>query len=221
MNIEENLKRFKNITEDDQLTLVAVTKTHPVELLREAYAAGLKDFGENRVQELIEKFEELPKDICWHMIGHLQRNKVKQIAAFIHLIHSVDSFRLLKEINKQGENVGRVINCLLQIHIAKEDTKFGLDETELLEILDSEEFRAMNNIKVCGLMGMATNTRDGEQVRKEFKYLKELYDRIKGKYQSTNIDFSELSMGMSSDYTIALEEGSTMIRVGSAIFGKR
>ncbi|WP_026135671.1 YggS family pyridoxal phosphate-dependent enzyme [Nafulsella turpanensis] len=221
MNIAENIKRFENIIQNDSCTLIAVSKTKPVEDILEAYEAGLKDFGENKVQELTEKFEQLPKDIRWHMIGHLQRNKVKYIASFVHLIHSVDSWRLLKEINKQGEKVGRTINCLLQVHIAREETKFGLSEEELLELLQSPEFAALGHIQVTGLMGMATNTENLERIREEFHYLRELFDRIRTDYTLPNAEMKELSMGMSSDYLTALEEGSTMVRIGSALFGSR
>lgn len=221
MSIAENIEKFKNVILNDKCTLIAVSKTKPAEDILEAYAAGLKDFGENKVQEMTEKFEQLPKDIRWHMIGHLQRNKVKYIAPFVHLIHSVDSLRLLQEINKQGAKAGRTINCLLQIHIAREETKFGLSEEEAAELLSSEEFSLLGNVRICGLMGMATNTEDIERIRNEFQYLKTLHEKFKLKYRHINIDMKELSMGMSSDYWIAIEEGSSMIRVGSAIFGQR
>lgn len=221
MSIVENIEKFRNILEDEKITLVAVSKTKPVEYILEAYGAGLKDFGENKAQEMTEKFELLPKDIRWHMIGHLQRNKVKYIAPFVHLIHSVDSMRLLKEIEKQGSNAGRIINCLLQVHIAREETKFGLNEEELEELLQSKGFAGMTHVKIKGLMGMATNTEDIERVRNEFRYLRELFDRIKANYKLPNTEIDTLSMGMSSDYFIAIEEGSTMVRVGSAIFGSR
>lgn len=221
MNIKENIQRFKNILNNENVTLIAVSKTHPAELVLEAYAEKVKDFGENKVQEMVEKFEELPKDINWHMIGHLQRNKVKYIASFVHLIHSVDSERLLQEIDKQGEKVGRVVNCLLQVHIAKEETKFGLSEEELFSLFNNPQLPMMRHIRICGLMGMATNTEDGDIIRGEFRYLKNLFEKIKSEYHLANVNMQELSMGMSSDYTIALEEGSTMVRVGSAIFGNR
>ena len=221
MSIAENIEKFKNVTNSDQCTLVAVSKTKPAEDILEAYATGIKDFGENKAQEMVEKFEQLPKDIRWHMIGHLQRNKVKYIAPFVHLIHSVDSLRLLQEIDKQGEKAGKTINCLLQIHIAREETKFGLSEEELIALLNSEEFVNMGHVKVLGLMGMATNTENPERIRNEFQYLRELFNRIKDTISHPNVEMKELSIGMSSDYIIALEEGSTMIRVGSAIFGKR
>ncbi len=201
-------------------TLVAVSKTKPDADILEAYQTGHLDFGENKVQELTKKAEELPKDIRWHMIGHLQRNKVKYIAPFVHLIHGVDSFKLLKEINKQGKKTDRVIDCLLQIHIAEEDTKFGLDKNELLEILESDDLKEMTHIRVTGLMGMATNTDDEEQVRREFRGLKNLFDEIKNS-DHTIVQINTLSMGMSGDYTIAIEEGSSMVRIGSAIFGSR
>ncbi|AHM59534.1 alanine racemase domain-containing protein [Flammeovirgaceae bacterium 311] len=221
MNIQENIQRFKNILNNENVTLIAVSKTHPFELVLEAYSEGVKNFGENKVQEMVDKFEQLPKDINWHMIGHLQRNKVKYIASFVHLIHSVDSERLLQEIDKQGQKVGRVINCLLQVHIAKEETKFGLSEEELFALLNNPEIQQLRHVQITGLMGMATNTGDGELIRQEFRYLKSLFEQIKLNYQLGNITMHELSMGMSSDYTIALEEGTTMVRVGSAIFGSR
>ncbi len=201
-------------------TLVAVSKTKPNADIQEAYEGGQLDFGENKVQELVQKAEELPKDIRWHMIGHLQSNKVKYIAPFVCLIHGVDSLKLLKEVNKQGKKVDRVIECLLQIHIAEESTKFGLNEEELMDILNGEVFAGLTHVKVVGLMGMATNTSDETQIRKEFRELKSLFDKLKDSDQ-TNFEMNILSMGMSSDFPIALEEGSSMIRVGSAIFGTR
>ena len=221
MNIAENVEKFKNIIQNDSCTLVAVSKTKPVSAILEAYEAGLKDFGENKAQELTEKFEQLPKDIHWHMIGHLQRNKVKYIAPFVHLIHSVDSVRLLAEIDKQGKKVGRVIPCLLQVHIAQEENKFGFSGEELIALLESEAFVGMTHVQVQGLMGMATNTNNDEQIRNEFQYLRELFEQIKATYSFPNAKMDTLSMGMSSDYLIALEEGSTMVRVGSALFGAR
>ena len=221
MSIAENIRKFENITSTEGCTLIAVSKTKPAEDILQAYQAGIKDFGENKVQEMTDKFEQLPKDIRWHMIGHLQRNKVKYIAPFVHLIHSIDSLRLLKEVEKQGEKAGKVVNCLLQIHIAKEDTKFGLSEEELEELLHSKQFADMTHVKIKGLMGMATNTDNLERIRNEFRYLKELFEDIKSNYSHPNLEMQELSMGMSSDYIIALEEGSTMVRVGSAIFGNR
>ncbi len=182
----------------------------------EAYNAGQRVFGENKIQEMEAKWQEMPKDISWHMIGHVQRNKVKYMAPFVSLIHAVDSLKLLKEINKQALKNDRIINCLLQIKIAEEDSKFGMLESDALSILNSEEIRSFQNIKVIGLMGMATFTDDEDQIRAEFQKLKTFYDKVSGKF-----DFSELSMGMSSDYGLAIEKGSTMVRVGSAIFGER
>lgn len=216
MNITANLQQIK-ASIPEHVTLVAVSKTKPNEAILEAYQAGQRIFGENKVQELTEKHESLPKDIEWHMIGHLQSNKVKYIAPFVSLIHGVDSFKLLKEINKRAAQNERVINCLLQIHIAEEDTKFGFDEKEVIELIKSEAFQHLKNIKVVGLMGMATFTDDENQIRKEFKTLKNLFD----KFQISNHQFQILSIGMSGDYQLAIEEGSTMIRVGSSIFGER
>ena len=221
MSIAENISKFNQEIAPFNAQLIAVSKTKPNEDLLQAYEANQRDLGENKVQELTRKHEELPKDIRWHMIGHLQRNKVKYIAPFVHLIHAVDSLRLLVEINKQAEKNERVINCLLQVYIAKEESKFGLDEKELEELLNSDQFAELNNIKVVGLMGMATNTDNEEVVRKEFKSLKALFEELKSKYNSDRVELKELSMGMTGDYKIALEEGSTMIRVGSAIFGSR
>lgn len=214
--IKDNLLSIKNSI-PPHVTLIAVSKTNPTQAILDAYEAGQRIFGENKVQELVDKYERLPKDIEWHMIGHLQSNKVKYIAPFVKLIHGVDSLRLLQEINKRAEQNNRIIDCLLQIHIAKEETKFGFDEKEVVEALQSEEFKKMNNIKIVGLMGMATNTDDESQIRKEFKSLKQLFDKL----SAFNFQLSTLSMGMSSDYKLAIEEGSTMIRVGSSIFGQR
>lgn len=221
MSIAENILKFNSEIEPFNAQLIAVSKTKPNKDLLQAYEAGQRDLGENKVQELTGKFEELPKDIRWHMIGHLQRNKVKYIAPFVHLIHGVDSLRLLVEINKQAAKNNRVINCLLQVYIAKEESKFGLDETELEELLNSAEFAQMENVKIVGLMGMATNTENEAVIRNEFKGLKSLFEEIKTKYNSEKVEMKEISMGMTGDYKIALEEGSTMIRVGSAIFGSR
>ncbi|GAB4507578.1 MAG: YggS family pyridoxal phosphate-dependent enzyme [Allomuricauda sp.] len=216
MSVKDNLTKIKSELPEG-VTLVAVSKTKPNEDILEAYEAGQRIFGENKVQEMVQKWEDLPKDIEWHMIGHVQRNKVKYMAEFVSLIHGVDSPRLLKEINKQAKKHDRVIPCLLQIHIAEEDTKFGLDEKELNELVDSDEFKTMEHIKIVGLMGMATFTEDMNQVRREFAQLKSLYDHLKAKLTDINI----LSMGMSGDYTVAIEEGSTMVRIGSSIFGAR
>ncbi len=203
------------------VTLVAVSKTKPIELLKEAYAAGQRHFGENRVQELEEKYNALPKDICWHMIGHLQSKKVKTIASFVHLIHGVDSFKLLAEINKQALKNMRTIDCLLQFFIAQEETKFGFDLEEALEMLGSDEFAALKNIRLVGIMGMATFTENTNQIRAEFKTLASYFDQLKSTHFSNDPSFKEISMGMSGDYAIAIEEGSTMVRIGSAIFGGR
>ena len=200
--------------------LVAVTKTKPLNLLQEAYEAGCKLFGENKVQEMAEKQAQLPKDIAWHMIGHLQTNKVKYIAPFVALIHSVDSLKVLQEINKQAAKNNRVIECLLQIHIAEEESKFGFSREEVNELLDSEELTVMKNVRIVGLMGMATNTDSETQIRKEFKGLRTLFDSLKAR-ETDRVTMRELSMGMSGDYRIAVEEGSTLVRVGSAIFGAR
>ncbi len=201
--------------------LIAVSKTHPTERIMEAYEAGQRDFGENKVQELVEKYEVLPKDIRWHMIGHLQSNKVKYIAPFVHLIHGVDSFNLLKEINKQGQKNGRRISCLLQFHIAQEDTKFGLSLEEAEAFLAGPEFSLLNHVRICGVMGMATFTENTTQIRQEFQNLHSIYQELLSNYFSSNAEFKEISMGMSDDYTIAIEEASTLIRVGSKIFGRR
>ena len=201
--------------------LVAVSKTKPVEAIQQFYDVGQRIFGENRVQELSVKYEQLPKDICWHMIGSLQRNKVKIIAPFIDLIHSVDSFRLLKEINKQAKNNDRVIHCLLQFHIAEEQTKAGLTLAEAESILQSEAFGLLQNIVVKGVMGMATFTDNQSQIQQEFAKLKSIFDQLKQGYFSEDSQFKEISMGMSGDYDIALKEGSTLVRVGSKLFGAR
>jgi len=200
--------------------LVAVTKTKPTSLLTEAYEAGARLFGENKVQEMVAKYEELPKDIEWHMIGHLQTNKVKYMAPFVSLVHSVDSLKLLKEINKEAEKNDRIIDCLLQIYIAREETKFGLSEEEALEIITSAELAALSNVKIVGLMGMASNTDDPNVVRNEFRGLKNTFESFKA-HENGQVTMRELSMGMSGDYLIAQEEGSTLVRVGSAIFGSR
>ncbi len=202
--------------------LVVVSKTQPVARILEIYQkAGQRIFGENRPQEMLEKQAALPADIEWHLIGHLQTNKVKSIAPFVALIHSVDSLRLLQEIDKQALKNNRVINCLLQFHIAQEETKFGLSEQEAIEILQSPEFAVLQNVRICGVMGMASFTEDTEQVRKEFRALKTVFDHLKAKFFPKSTHFHEISMGMSGDWRIALEEGSTMLRIGSLIFGER
>ena len=220
-----NFESYKNIVEElkaKNVTLVAVSKTKPAEEILALYQLGQRDFGENYVQELTDKYEQLPKDICWHFIGHLQSNKVKYIAPFVSLIHGVDSKKLLTEINKQAGKCNRVIDCLLQIHIAKEETKFGLDENELKELFatDATDLENYQNIRIRGLMGMASFTDDMEKVRSEFKFLKSLFDKISG-MSMVNSQWSILSMGMSADYKIAIEEGSNMVRIGSLLFGKR
>jgi len=219
MSISENLLNIKNHLPNN-VTLVAVSKTKPSNDILKAYATGHRIFGENKIQEMVAKHEELPKDIEWHMIGHIQRNKVKYMASFVSLIHAVDSLRLLKEINKQALKNNRTINCLLQIKIASEETKFGLTEAEVKELLASEEFKSFQNIKIVGLMGMATFTSDKNQLQEEFGLLKNIFDNVCN-LKTTNCQLNTLSMGMSDDYPIALENGSTMIRVGSSIFGKR
>lgn len=221
MSVGENIKDFKSQLNQTNCKLIAVSKTKPVEQILEAYNAGQLDFGENKVQELREKPNQLPKDIRWHMIGHVQTNKVKYIAPFIFLIHAVDSLKLLIEINKQALKNDRIINCLLQAHIAEEEHKFGLDKSGLQKLLSSPEFLSLLNIKISGLMGMATYTNDQDQIRSEFKTLKRISHDIKSKYSGPNLEMKEISMGMSDDYPIAIEEGSTMIRVGSKIFGAR
>ncbi|HSI76139.1 MAG TPA: YggS family pyridoxal phosphate-dependent enzyme [Lunatimonas sp.] len=221
MSIKENLNRIKNTFSSPTCLLIAVSKTKPVSAIQEAYDAGIRDFGENKVQEMAEKAPQLPDDIRWHMIGHLQRNKVKFISSFVHLIHGVDSLRLLEQINKEGQKAGRVISCLLQIHIAKEETKFGLDEQELKEILLGDAIRNMEHIHIAGFMGMATYTEDTDTIREEFSYLRTLMEQFKLDNLPQQVNLKELSMGMSADYLIAQEEGSTMVRIGSAIFGAR
>jgi PLP dependent protein len=212
-----NQKNYFDIVKllGENIVLVAVSKTKPVESIQELYDLGHRDFGENYVQELEEKHSQLPKDIRWHFIGHLQSNKIKYIAPFVHLIHGIDSFKLLKEVDKQAKKINRTIDVLLQVHIAQEETKFGLDGNELDELLiaNSNQLLKLENVNVCGLMGMASFTDDKEKIRTEFKYLKSLFDKY-AKLQT-------LSMGMSSDYTIAMEEGTTMVRIGSLIFGER
>ncbi|WP_294142468.1 YggS family pyridoxal phosphate-dependent enzyme [uncultured Sanguibacteroides sp.] len=219
-DISEHLEQVLNNL-PQQVKLIAVSKTKPIEAIEEAYKAGQRVFGENRVQELVEKYEALPKDIEWHLIGHLQTNKVKYVAPFVAMIHGVESLRLLDTINKEGEKNGRVIPCLLQFHIAEEETKFGLNEAEAKELLESEIYGRMKNIHIVGVMGMATFTEDREQVRKEFHHLKTIFDGLRQNYFAHDPAFKELSMGMSGDYPIAVEEGSTMVRVGSFIFGYR
>lgn len=222
MSITENIRSIQNQIKAYNCRFIAVGKTKPVSMLMEAYHAGIRDFGENKVQELTEKYEQMPKDVQWHMIGHLQRNKVKYIVPFIYLIHAVDSLKLLQEIEKQAGKIGRQINCLLQIHIAEEESKFGLSEEELLSMLHSDELRNSQYVRIVGLMGMATFTDVQDQVRKEFKNLKRIFDKVKSEPDLPgHVQMRELSMGMSGDYHIALEEGSTLVRIGTTIFGSR
>lgn len=219
-HIKQNLESFRSELPEN-VKLIAVSKTKPVEDIREAYDNGHRIFGENKAQELKDKQPELPDDIQWHFIGHMQTNKVKYIAPFVSLIHSVDRFKVLKEINKEGQKNNRIIPCLLQFHIAEEDTKFGFDWNEVKEMLESEAYQNLANIRIDGVMAMATFTEDTEQIRREFRQLKSFFDNLKSGYFSNNEHFKELSTGMTNDYKIAIEEGSTMIRVGSAIFGAR
>lgn len=221
MSIADNIRSLKKETEARKVTLIAVSKTKPVEEIREAYDAGQRLFGENMVQELVEKQEHLPKDIQWHLIGHLQSNKVKYIAPFISMIHSVDSLKLLQEINKHAEKNSRVIDCLLQIYIADEETKYGLGFDEAVGLLRNDERNNLQHIRIHGLMGIATNTDNEKQIKEEYYELKTFFDGIKQSFFRNDAAFDTLSMGMSSDYKIAIEQGSTMVRLGSTIFGQR
>jgi PLP dependent protein len=220
MSITLNLLSLRNEL-PTSVKLIAISKTKSVEQIMEAYRAGQRVFGENKVQELLPKHESLPKDIEWHLVGHLQTNKVKYIASFVDLIHSIDSLSLLREVDKQGRKINKVVKCLLQVYIAAEETKFGMDEKELLEMLSSPGFLACDNVEVVGLMGMATYTDNEAQIRKEFRSLVQLFNKLKSTVFIDKPAFKEISMGMSSDYKIAMEEGSTMVRVGSRIFGER
>ncbi len=217
--IKENLKNIQQHI-PNHVTLVAVSKTKPIVDIQEAYDAGQRVFGENKVQEMVTKYDELPKDIEWHMIGHLQRNKVKYMAHFVNLIHGVDSFKTLQEINKQAKKHNRVINCLLQARIAEEETKFGLSFDDIQQIVNDENFSELTNIKVVGLMGMATFTDNQEQLRNEFSSLSSFFNSIKSTVKN-NFELEILSMGMSGDYQLAIDCGSTMVRIGSSIFGAR
>ncbi len=219
-NIAENLKRIADSLPEG-VRLVAVSKTKPVEAIEEAYNAGQRVFGENRAQEMAEKYEVLPKDIEWHLIGHLQTNKVKYVAGFVAMIHGVESLKLLETKEKEAKKHDRVIPCLLQFHVAQEETKFGLDMEEAAALLESESYANMKNVRIEGVMGMATNTDNLTQVREEFRHLHEIFEELKQRYFADKPEFKELSMGMSGDYEIAVEEGSTMVRVGSSIFGAR
>lgn len=219
MSIAQNLLQIKAQLAE-QVTLVAVSKTKPIADLMEAYNVGQCIFGENKIQEMTEKWEAMPKDIEWHMIGHVQTNKVKFMAEYVSLIHGVDSLKLLVEINKQALKHNRNINCLLQVYIAEEESKFGLDENELSEVFNSEEFKTLQNIQIVGLMGMATFTENQSQIKKEFQNLKTIFDKV-NQLETNNLKLETLSMGMSGDYQLAIECGSTMVRIGSSIFGVR
>jgi len=216
MSIKENIHHIKALL-PEHVTLVAVSKTKPVEDLLEAYQAGQRIFGENKIQEMVSKYETMPKDIQWHMIGHVQKNKVKYMAPFVSLIHGVDNFKLLEEINKQAQNNHRTIDCLIQIKIATEDSKFGMTPSDATSLLQSDEFSKLKNIRITGLMGMTTFTEYENQIKAEFTYLKTVFD----KFKIQNSEFKILSMGMSGDYPLAITCGSTMIRIGSSIFGNR
>lgn len=218
VDIKRNIERI-SATLPAGVTLIAVSKYHPIEAIEQAYDIGQRHFGESKAQDLRVKQQMLPKDICWHFIGHLQSNKIKYIAPYIHLIHSIDSLRLLQEVDRQGSKAGRVIHCLLQIHIAQEETKFGFTPDECLEMLHSGEWRTLSHIKIRGLMCMGSNTDDQEQIREEFRTVKRLFDEIRTKYFTDDNNFDTLSAGMSDDYQIAIEEGSTHVRIGSDIFG--
>jgi pyridoxal phosphate enzyme (YggS family) len=220
MSIQQNLQSIRQHI-PPHVRLVCVSKFHPNVVIEEAYSCGERVFGESKVQEMCEKHETLPTDISWHFIGHLQTNKIKYIVSFVSLIHGVDSYKLLIEIDKQASKVGKIINCLIQIHIAREETKFGFSTDELLEMLEEGKWKNLKNIHICGLMGLATYTDNREQIRAEFRGLKMLFDQVETQYFADQSFFSELSMGMSEDYLIAIEQGSTMVRVGSSIFGQR
>lgn len=221
MEVKANLESVKKTFLNPACLLVAVSKTKPISDLQQAYEVGIRDFGENKVQELQAKQPEMSADVRWHMIGHLQSNKVKYIAPFIHLIHGVDSFKLLREINKQGKKIDRIIPVLIQMHIAEEESKFGFDKDELDAMLSSSDFFSLTHVKIQGLMGMATFTENEDQVRKEFKSLKMLFEELKSRELPSFVQLQDLSMGMSGDYLVAQQEGSTMVRIGSAIFGSR
>lgn len=221
MSVSENITKFLNNEIPSNVKLIAVSKTKPVETILEAYQSGHRVYGENKVQELVTKYEQLPKDIEWHMIGHMQSNKVKYIAPFVSLIHGVDTFKLLKVINKEGRKNNRKLDCLLQFHIAKEETKFGLDMDEATEFLKSDVFKNLEHVNICGVMGMATFTENEATIRAEFKELVHIFNELKKTFFSDNEDFKEISMGMSNDYKIAIEEGATMVRIGSILFGAR
>lgn len=221
INIDK-YKKLKDELSTNNVNLIAISKRQPIEKIIELYNAGHKDFGENRIEGLQERVDNLKdKDINWHFVGHLQRNKVKHITKQVSMIHSVDSLRLLNKINTEAEKQDRIIDCLLQMYIAKEEAKFGLDEKELKQLINSEDFHSLKNVRICGLMGMATNTDDTDIVKKEFKYLRNVFDNFKESYFLNHDYFKEVSMGMSNDYKIAIDEGSTMVRIGTMIFGER
>lgn len=220
IDIKKNIETIK-ATLPERTRLIAVSKTKPVEMLQEAYDAGQRLFGENKAQEMRDKHEVLPGDIEWHLIGHLQTNKVKYIASFVRMIHSIDSLQLLQTVEKEAIKHDRIIDCLLQFHIASEETKFGLSLDEAIELLNSNEYKSLSHIRICGVMGMATNTDDTTLVRSEFANLRHIFETLKRDYFADNDSFCELSMGMSHDYPIAVEEGATLVRVGSSIFGAR
>lgn len=221
MEVKNNLKGVKDTLIGSHCQLIAVSKTQPIELIQEAYNAGQRLFGENKAQEMASKHAALPKDIQWHMIGHLQTNKVKYIATFVDLIHSIDSIKLLTEVDKQAKKANRKINCLLQIYIAHEETKFGFDPAEVIELLNSNALSEFSNVEIIGLMGMASFTEDQQQIKREFNVLNSLFTQLKKLSLPANVHMKELSMGMSSDYKIAMEAGSTLVRVGTSIFGAR
>jgi len=220
MSIAENINRIKSSLPSNVL-LVAVSKTKPAEMLKEAYLQGQRAFGENKVQEMVGKSEILPKEIQWHFIGHLQSNKVKYIVPIVHLIHSIDSFKLLKVINSEAKKINRIVPCLLQFYIAEEESKFGFSMEEAVEMLNSSEFRLLENVKISGVMGMATFTSNETQIRKEFACLTNNFNKLKKEYFTESVEFKEISMGMSGDYPIGIAQGSTMVRIGSTIFGYR
>ena len=220
MYIADNLRQVQ--TELPQgISLVAVSKFHPIEAIEEAYRCGQRIFGESKVQELTEKYEKLPKDIEWHFIGHLQTNKIKYMIPYVSLIHGIDTYKLLTEVNKYAAKINRTVNCLLQIHIAREETKFGFSPKECTDMLAKGEWKELTHVHICGLMGMASNTDDAEQIIQEFRSLHSLFIEIKQKWFAQSSSFCELSMGMSHDYPLAIAEGSTMVRIGSKIFGER
>jgi hypothetical protein len=220
MSVADNIKELKAELPKG-VRLIAVSKYHPKEMIEEAYNAGQRVFGENKVQEMTAKHDCLPNDIEWHFIGHLQSNKIKYMASYVAMIHSIDSYKLLAEVNKFAEREGRVIRCLLQIHIAQEETKFGFSPEECIDMLDNEPWQSLNNIKICGLMGMGSNTDDNAQIEGEFRHMNALFNNIKSKWFAADDNFCELSMGMSDDYHIAIAAGSTLVRIGSKIFGER